>query len=165
MAQDKETKQQAALTAEQLAEWTPRRIWEARTALVVSRKSMEKATGLTGSVIWRSEQDIEEGSTRKGITDLQKAAIVDFLVRCQRDGVPEEYKRVGASGAHNRDSQVTKADLLERLERIAALLDQIMHAKTLREVRGLTEQARVFAKGDRDDSGNSDEPEDAESQT
>lgn len=62
---------------------SPSAIRSFREGLSVSRALVSKETGLSGSVVWRAEQ---EGKT---VSDDQRTLIIDFLTRIDRDGKPQ----------------------------------------------------------------------------
>lgn len=62
---------------------SPTAIRSFREGLSVSRALISKETGLSGSVVWRAEQ---EG---KSVSDDQRTMIIDFLTRIDRDGKPQ----------------------------------------------------------------------------
>ncbi len=62
---------------------SPTAIRSFREGLSVSRALVSKETGLSGSVVWRAEQ---EG---KSVSDDQRTMIIDFLTRIDRDGKPQ----------------------------------------------------------------------------
>jgi hypothetical protein len=118
---------------------TPSERRRTREALQVSRATVQKATGLTGSVIWRSEQEDRQ------VTEEQRDQLDELYRTWARDGVPAEYARpepkpkASTGGVH----PATRArELTARLNDVAALLAEAATAKTLRETKAAIDRAR-----------------------
>lgn len=71
-------------TDDRLARTTPADFLSVRTTLKLSRADVEKATGLSGSVVWRSEQD------GKTIEDEPKGKLIDFYAKMTEDAAYRE---------------------------------------------------------------------------
>lgn len=91
-----------------------------RETLGVSRATLQKATGLSSSVIWRSEQ-----KDAKPLTGEEYAKILDVLDDWMANGVPAEYAK--ATKTHAAPSDGTK-DLLKLTGRYYQFLEDLQQS-------------------------------------
>lgn len=125
---------------------TPSTIRVQRESMNVSRATLQKATGLSSSVIWRAEQD-----DAKPITDEEYAKIYDTLASFINDGVPAEYVKVtkqhGTSATATTDEWMQTAWKLREVisEAHTLILEQIKEAQSKKtSTKGLKALAEVL---------------------